>query len=118
MTKVKIIIGYPTLCLQCRDEYHEIDTISCRKQGEAGKNYCEACDTIFESQRLGTYEVSRRRPGVASVNGEMKTQLYSKLMTEAECVLRSLLAEADDAFRAELEFRRKGTRIAGAAVRS
>ena len=48
----------------------------------------------------------------------MKTQLYSKLMTEAECVLRSLLAEADDAFRAELEFRRKGTRIAGAAVRS
>lgn len=44
----------------------------------------------------------------------MNETIYSKLMAEAECVLRSLLAEADDAFRAELEFRRKGTRIAGA----
>jgi hypothetical protein len=47
----------------------------------------------------------------------MQERIYSKLMAEAECVLRSILAEADDAFRAELEFRRKATRIAG-AVRS
>lgn len=44
----------------------------------------------------------------------MNEQLYSKLMAEAECVLRSLLAEAEDMFRAELEFRRKETRIFGA----
>jgi hypothetical protein len=50
-------------------------------------------------------------------NRFMQERIYSKLMAEAECVLRSILAEADDAFRAELEFRRKATRIAG-AVRS
>jgi hypothetical protein len=44
----------------------------------------------------------------------MQETIYSKLMAEAECILRSLLAEADDVFRAELQFRRKERRIFGA----